>query len=102
MSASDFIRSQGYWEALGRVCQLKSERITSIHVPTLVNNMDTVNNYEDVRGVMLESIIDANGGRVVVFILWLRRHPQAYRLWCRLVQDFPQVWTRALCQLAIL
>ena len=93
-----FDLSEGYWEAMGRVCQQKSDHTTFF----LVNNIETVNNYEDVVGVMLESKIEVNGGRVMVFILWLRRHSQAYSHWCRFVQDFPQVCIRALCQLVLL
>ena len=95
---SGFDLSEGYWEALGRICRQKSDHTTYF----LVNNVETVNNYEAVVGVMLESRIKVNGGCVAVFILWLRRHCQAYSHWRRLVQDCPQVWTRALCQLAIL
>ncbi len=102
MSVCDFVRSPTYWEALCRACQRKSESIPNMNVPILVGNMPLVNNYDDVRGVMLEAMIDANGGRCLIFILWLRRHPESYRLWRCLVQDFPQVWTRALCQLALL
>ena len=91
MSVSDVLCSRGYWETLGRVCEQKCQRNPSFPAMALVQAIDTVGCYEDVKGVVRQTVVDENGGGTLIFILWLHRHPQSFLCWQRLVQDFPNV-----------
>ena len=89
-----------YWQRLSQSCIDKIERgARSEEVWQQITDMQLVETYRDVEAVFLESHVDVYWGRFAVFIRWLQRHRHAYRYWRHLVQDHPELVTRAICEL---
>ena len=89
-----------YWQRLSHACIDKIERgARSTEVWQQITDMQLVKTYRDIEAVFLESHVDAYWGRFAVFIRWLQRHDLAFHYWRHLVQDHPELVTRAICEL---
>ena len=102
MSYLVLLQQPQYWQRLVQTCLGKIERGSrSGEVRQLIMEMSLVETYRDVEAVLLDSRVDVYWGRFVAFITWLHRHALAYPYWRHLVQDHPELVTKALCELTV-
>ena len=106
MSSSSSLTSrlaeEDYVRGLETTCRLVIERsLEERRIFRQIYDMALVHSFEDVEAVMLETHVEENWDRAAVFITWLLRHDDAFEYWRRLVHKHPEVWTRAVCELAI-
>ena len=101
MSYLSVLQLPTYWYRLGVACAKKIRRGSEgEEVWRQLEEMPLVSTYTDIVQVLFESHVEVYWGRFAVFISWLQRHEDAYRHWRRLVQEHPNLVTKAICDLA--
>ena len=91
LSFNDVILSREYYNELVK----KSSKYT-VSYKNEVDIMD----HGDPEEVFIETAIDVNVGRLLIFIMWLNRRSDSYRQYRFLVLKYTNVWVVALLKLA--
>ena len=82
------------WNVLCTRCESVYDRYGSTPIPTTLS--------DDPRQVFLETRVDENVGRFVVFILWLKEQPFSFRWYPLIHKNHPQIFDKCLIRLSLL
>ena len=82
------------WNALCARCKSVYEKYGSTPIPTTLS--------DDPCQVFLETRVDENAGRFVVFILWLKKQHFLFGWYALIPKNHPQIFDKCLIQLSLL
>ena len=82
------------WHALCEHCESVYDKYRTTPIPTTLS--------DDSCRVFLETGVDQNVGRFVVFILWLKKQPFSFGWYALIRKNHPDLFDRSLIRLSLL
>ena len=82
------------WNALCERCESVYDKYGTTPIPTTLS--------DDPCQVFLETRVDDNVGRFVVFILWLKKQPFSFGWYALIRKKYPEIFDRCLVRLSLL